>query len=60
MPDKAVYTVADVARELRISKPTAYDIVHRQDFPKIMVGRCIRIPREAFLDWLNKEVNHAH
>ena len=60
MTEKTVYTVSDMAEVMRISKPTAYDIVHRADFPKIMVGRCIRIPRDAFMAWLEREAGGQH
>ena len=45
-------TVAEMAAELNISKPTAYEIANRADFPTLRVGRRIIIPREAFERWL--------
>ena len=46
----------DVAFELKCSIPIAYDIVNREDFPKIRYGRKIIIPREAFERWLANAV----
>jgi excisionase family DNA binding protein len=50
-----VLTVAHVQGTMGISKEKAYNLVHRRDFPKILVGRAIRVPRDAFLRWLEAE-----
>ena len=44
----------DLCDELGISPPTAYALVNREDFPKIRIGRRIRIPREGFERWLRE------
>ena len=38
-----------------ICKEAAYDLANRKDFPAIRIGRSIRVPRDAFLKWLEKE-----
>ena len=53
--EKVIMTVQDLAKDMQISLPIAYELVHRADFPKIRVGRCIRIPRDAYKDWLIKQ-----
>lgn len=53
--EKKIYNVQDIADILRISKPKAYELAHRADFPKIMIGRAIRIPIESFNVWLERE-----
>lgn len=58
--EKRIYTVQDVAEILSISKPKAYELTHRADFPKIMIGRCIRIPIESFNAWLEREARGAN
>jgi excisionase family DNA binding protein len=50
-----VLKVEDVANIMNLARGTAYELVHRQGFPAVWVGRCIRIPREAFLTWLNAQ-----
>jgi excisionase family DNA binding protein len=52
-----VLKVEDVARLMNLARGTAYELTHRQDFPAMRIGRCIRIPREAFLTWLNAQAN---
>jgi excisionase family DNA binding protein len=44
-----VLKVEDVANIMNLARGTAYELVHRQGFPAVWVGRWIRIPREAFL-----------
>jgi excisionase family DNA binding protein len=50
-----VMSVEDVARELRIARGTAYELVHQESFPAIRIGRCIRVPRQAFEKWLESQ-----
>ena len=50
-------TVADVKTYLRVSQSQAYALTHRKDFPICRFGTCIRIPRDAFLVWVEK---HSH
>jgi excisionase family DNA binding protein len=51
-----VMRVEDVQRVLLISRLKAYELVHRQGFPTVRIGRAIRIPRDAFLRWLDAQV----
>lgn len=48
-------TVREVAAQLRVSLPTAYALCRQPKFPAARVGGQIRIPRQAFQDWLNRE-----
>jgi excisionase family DNA binding protein len=51
----AVLTMGDIQRTMRVAKKTAYDPAHRDGFPAIRLGRTIRVPREAFLRWLDQQ-----
>ena len=48
-------TVSDVQQALNVGRNTAYELVNREDFPKIRLGRKIIIPRDAFLRWLDTQ-----
>lgn len=50
-------TVADVKKYLNISQAAAYQLSHRKDFPVCRIGSSIRIPRQAFLAWVER---HTH
>jgi predicted DNA-binding transcriptional regulator AlpA len=55
--EKRVMNVRELAQELRISVPTAYEVASRADFPSIRVSeRRIVIPVAAFNVWLDKQV----
>jgi len=51
--------VKEMAASLGISLPTAYNLVNRDDFPKIRIGKKILIPCQAFQVWLEKEARHG-
>lgn len=51
--EKLTITVAEMAEHLNISLPTAYDLVHRTDFPAIHVGARWIIPVDALRRWLD-------
>ena len=48
-------TVSDVQRILGISRPTAYRIINQAGFPRIQVGRTIRIPPDGFQRWVQNQ-----
>lgn len=47
-------TVTDVEKYLNISKGAAYGLTRRSDFPTCRFGGAIRIPKDAFLVWVEK------
>ena len=51
------YKVDDLCGLLGISRPTAYELVHREDFPKVKVGRRLLVPRAGLERWLEKQSN---
>jgi len=48
-----VLTAVDISEILQISKPTAYELMDKPDFPLIKIGRCKRVLREDFFLWLS-------
>lgn len=48
-------TIADVQHYLNISQTAAYELSHRADFPVCRFGGSIRIPRDAFLSWVEHQ-----
>ena len=51
----AVLTMKHVQDVLGICKPKAYELAHQAGFPVVRFGRTLRVPREAFLRWLEKQ-----
>jgi excisionase family DNA binding protein len=50
--DKTTMSVQELAAEMGISLPKAYQLVKEPDFPTIRVGSRILIPTEAYKEWL--------
>jgi excisionase family DNA binding protein len=44
--------VRDIQFLFGVSQKTAYDLVNRRDFPKLRVGRAIRVPKAALQRWV--------
>ncbi len=52
-------TVEDLGRETRLGRTKAYELVVSGEVRSIRVGRAIRIPRSAVLDWINSKVGDS-
>jgi excisionase family DNA binding protein len=50
-----VLTMRQVQDILGLSKPKKYELAHTQGFPVVRFGRVLRVPREAFLRWLEQQ-----
>lgn len=57
--ERLTMNVSDLQQALGIGRNQAYDLVNRDDFPKIRVGRKILIPRDALIRWLDKQTQQA-
>ena len=51
----AVLTMKHVQNILGICKPKAYELARQAGFPVVKLGKTLRVPREAFLRWLEKQ-----
>ena len=52
MMEKTTMSVQELAAQMGISLPKAYELVKESDFPTIRVGTRILIPVEAYREWL--------
>jgi excisionase family DNA binding protein len=48
-------TMRDVQDYLGISRPKTYELAHTRGFPVVRFGRTIRVPRDAFLRWIDEK-----
>jgi excisionase family DNA binding protein len=51
-----ILTMRDVIQITRPSRDLAYRLAHRKDFPAVRFGRAIRVSREAFFKWLERQM----
>ena len=52
--EQTVLTIADLCEVLHISRPTAYQLLRREDFPTLRIGRRCLIPREGLDRWVKE------
>ena len=50
-------SVHDVVEVLGISKSSAYVLVKEKGFPKLKIGARVVVPREKFIEWINKNTS---
>ncbi len=48
-------TVEEMAEILRIGRSSAYELCRQNEIPVIRIGRSIRIPKKALLDWIEQK-----
>ena len=57
--EKTTMSVQELAAQMGISLPKAYELVKTPGFPTIRIGTRILIPVEAYREWLLKNVVNA-
>ena len=50
-----VLTMKDIQTITGLSKPKVYELPHMRGFPVVRFGRAMRVPRDAFLRWLEEQ-----
>ncbi|MBD8033041.1 helix-turn-helix domain-containing protein [Solibacillus sp. A46] len=50
-----ILTAEHIAEILMVSKPTAYELMEQTSFPLIRIGRCKRVLKDKFFDWLSQQ-----
>ena len=50
-------SVHDVAEVLGISKSSAYVLAKEKGFPRLNIGARVVVPREKFIEWINKNIS---
>ena len=53
LANKITLTVSEACEALSISKTVMYQLIHRDDFPCIRIGRRALIPRDKLIEWVN-------
>ncbi len=53
-------SVPDVAAVLGISRAAAYELARSKDFPSLRIGTRIVVPKDRFIDWINRRVEEKN
>lgn len=48
-----------VAAVLGIAPSSAYELMHRPDFPTLRIGRRIVVPKEKFIQWVERNTEEG-
>lgn len=51
----ALLTVEEAADVLRVGRNTCYELIRQHQVPYIRLGRLIRIPRHALMNWIGQK-----
>ena len=52
---KRTYTVEEIAKLLSIGRTTAYALVKEGHFKTVRIGSAIRISKQSFDEWLDRQ-----
>ncbi len=44
-----------VGKVLGVSISSAYELMHEKDFPSIRIGNRLIVPKDKFIEWVNKQ-----
>ncbi len=53
--EKLVYNVTEVAQVLNVSRPTAYELLHRPGFPAFRIGNRWLTSKAGLAEWVEKQ-----
>ena len=48
-----------VSKVFGISSTTAYELMHREDFPSMKIGNRLIVPKEKFIEWVNTQTERS-
>ena len=55
MSDKITFNASDIAQLLGIRRSAAYELMHREDFPTITIGKRMVVLQNQFYEWINQQ-----
>ena len=55
--EPVMLTIPQVASVLSISRAGAYELAHRKNFPAMLVGSRIVVPKDRLLAWVDRKVS---
>lgn len=59
MGDRICLTVTELQAALGVGRSTAYQLIHRRDFPTVHLGRKVLIPVDGLRAWLAQQSNEG-
>ena len=53
----AMLTISQVALALNISRTSAYELAHRKNFPAMLIGSRIIVPKDRLMVWIDNKLS---
>lgn len=53
--EKLTITVEEMANVVGVSRPKAYELIHKEGFPAVRIGRRVVIPIDGLKRWLEEQ-----
>ena len=53
----AMLTVTQVASALNISRSSAYELAHCKNFPSMLIGSRIIVPKDRLMAWIDNKLS---
>lgn len=53
----AMLSIPQVASALNISRTSAYELAHRKNFPAILIGSRIIVPKDRLVAWIDNKLS---
>jgi len=53
-------SVPEIAAVLGVSRAASYELARSKDFPSLRIGTRIVVPKDKFIEWVNRKVADKH
>lgn len=57
--DRIAFSPTEAAKLLGVSRPTLYQLLHKEGFPSFKIGSRTLIPADSLREWVSNQVNAA-
>ena len=56
--EKLLWTINETAKHLAVHVKTVSRLIDKGELPSLRIGRCIRVPKQAVLDWVEAQTRY--
>lgn len=56
LTEKLTLSVEEMGELLGVSRQTAYNLIHRADFPTLRIGKRVLIPKKQLEAWMDRQL----
>ena len=56
--EKLLWTINETAKYLAVHVKTVARLIDKGELPSLRIGRCIRVPKRAVLDWVEAQTRY--